>query len=511
MRAVPRLAALSLALAGAGHAAAQAPLPDRYGPEQEEGGQPTPLERAALEAVRDRLGGGLAHSPALSAAARRLAALMASGAQGALARPRVRLALAEAAAFDPAPAAVGVAGPAERLPQQIAAALGGSAYTHLGVGVAEGAGGACAVALLSHRRAAIEPFPREVPEAAAATLRGRLVGLSGARVYVTGPDGLAREVPVGAGRGQDFEARLAFGRAGRYVVEVLGSGGRGPEVAALLVIAAGGAPLAEAPRPAAEGDPADLRAAEERVAAAVDSLRARRDLPPLAGDERLREVARRHSAEMLAAGAVAHVLRGGEGAAERLRRSRVSFRRALENLARAGSAAAAHESIEESPAHLANLLDPAVTRLGVGAARGQLAGGEPVVYLTEILVEPVDDSSDSRLRPEERVRQALWRERERLGAPALLADPLLDALASRAAREMLRADALAPGEHGARALALGRKLAATDAFVASAPGEAVRSKNLPSARFRRVGVGVAIGDSPTYGAGLLWIAVIYTD
>jgi hypothetical protein len=147
----------------------------------------------------------------------------------------------------------------------------------------------------------------------------------------------------------------------------------------------------------------------------------------------------------------------------------------------------------------------------VGLARGRLPGGEPVVYLTELLVEPVDDSSDSRLRPEERVRVALWKERERLRAPALLADPLLDALAAQAARDMLRAGALAQGDHASRALALGRKIAAVDAFVAAGPGEAARSTNLPSPRFRRVGVGVAIGDSPTYGAGLLWIAVVYTD
>jgi hypothetical protein len=47
--------------------------------------------------------------------------------------------------------------------------------------------------------------------------------------------------------------------------------------------------------------------------------------------------------------------------------------------------------------------------------------------------------------------------------------------------------------------------------VASAPAEALRSRNLPDPRFRRVGVGVATGDSRRYGARRLWIAVVYTD
>jgi hypothetical protein len=50
-----------------------------------------------------------------------------------------------------------------------------------------------------------------------------------------------------------------------------------------------------------------------------------------------------------------------------------------------------------------------------------------------------------------------------------------------------------------------------DVFVASGPEEAARSANVRNARFRRVGVGVALGDSARFGAGRLWIAVVYTD
>jgi len=94
-----------------------------------------------------------------------------------------------------------------------------------------------------------------------------------------------------------------------------------------------------------------------------------------------------------------------------------------------------------------------------------------------------------------------------LGGPG---DPL-DDLAGRAARAMLRRDDPEPGRVAEEALALGRRDAGADAFVGASPDAAASSGSLRDARYRRVGVGVAFGDSRRFGAGLLWIAVIYTD
>jgi uncharacterized protein YkwD len=109
------------------------------------------------------------------------------------------------------------------------------------------------------------------------------------------------------------------------------------------------------------------------------------------------------------------------------------------------------------------------------------------------------------------VRQVLWRERERAGAAPLTSDPALDALAAATAEDLRSRDTTDPGDLDARALALPRTLAAVDVFVASAPDDAVRSANVRDGRFRRVGVGVATGDSRRFGAGRLFIAVVYTD
>jgi uncharacterized protein YkwD len=540
---------------------------------------PTPLESAALAEVRAAMARASpprpaapppAVSPELTAAARDLARRAAAGEPRPLAAASLRSALSAAGATDPAPAGVLLAS----RPGDVAHALSLSARlrgaTHLGVGIAVVDGTAWAVLLAAERRAELEPFPRQVAAGARAVLRGRLVGLSRPRVYVAAPSGWAREVPVRE-TGDRFEAELAFEEAGRWRVEVMGEGAGGPTVAALVdtearpgaavphappATAAPQAPGAPPPpppaadaggRPPAPSDaladpppasPAPDAAAppdgsvagaappppapgsdEVRVLGAIDARRVRQGLAPLRSDPDLAALARRHSAAMLAAGTVAHVLRGGEDVVGRLRSAGVAFRVASENVARGEDALDAHRAVEESPAHLANLLSPRVRDVGVGVARGALPGGQPVAYLTQILIQPPDDGDWSGLSPEGRAKEAIAAVRARSGLAPLAFEAGLDALARDAAREMLRRGEPDPGDLAGRALARrpaargqgGTEVAAADAFVAVSPADASRSPNVADARYRRAGVGVARGDSLRFGPGLYWIAVVYTD
>ncbi|HEU4382250.1 MAG TPA: CAP domain-containing protein [Anaeromyxobacteraceae bacterium] len=482
-----------------------------YGPEPSV--SPTPLERAAYDAVRGALPPGAVKpvlSPALVLAARAVAARAAAGDPDPISRPRLREALSAGLSYDPAPVAVLLAAsPHDAAAGLAARALSVAGQTHFGVGVAE-RGATAWVALLAARRlATLEPFPRQVEAGVRARLRGELRGLSSPRVFLTLPSGLVREVPVEGRRA--FSAEIRFESRGRYLLEVLGTGASGPAVAALFAVSCGGASLAEPAQAAAPPDPSDLGEAEAQVLSAIDATRRRHGLSPLETGPELGAAARRHSQRMVEVGVLAHVLPGDGDVGERLRRDRIPFRRATENIALGPTALAAHAAAEESPGHRANLLDPRARLVGCGLARGRLPGGEPVVYLTEILVEPLESGPPSRLSPEGRVKQAIWRERERLGRPPLLQDAKLDELAREAVRSMLARDDPAPGDLGERALALGRGLAAVDAFVAAAPEGALRSANLGDARHRRVGVAAAVGDSSRYGPGLLWIAVVYTD
>jgi len=199
----------------------------------------------------------------------------------------------------------------------------------------------------------------------------------------------------------------------------------------------------------------------------------------------------------------------------RLRAAGVPYRRAFENVARGDDALDAHRAVESSPAHLANLLAPQAEAAGVGIARGRLSSGQPVTFLTEVMVEPVDDGSASALTPEGRVKEAIAAERARLGLPRLEADAALDGLAREAVRGMLRRDDPAPGDLAERAAALrpGRRGApsAADGLVVTTPEAAARRAGATAPRFRRFGVGAIRGDSARFGAGLYWIAVVYAE
>jgi uncharacterized protein YkwD len=473
----------------------------------------SPIEAAAARLARDRLdrdGARPSLSGALVLAARELARRAATGAPAPLDRASLRYALARALSYDPAPTAYLVQHQEDRIVEALAHMLGRGTATHVGVGAAEAGGSVVLVLLASSRKARLDPFPREVPLRGRAIVSGRLArGLVQPRVFLTIPAGTVREAKVGGGAA--FTAELSFPEAGRYLVELVAQGAGGPEVAALFPVSAGGA--AEGPPPALQArvEPPDAGAAEGLVLDALNTLRSRHGLQPVRASPKLADVARRHSEAMLAEGRVAHVVTGSGPLGGRLLRAGIAYRQACENVARAATSLGAHEAAEESPAHRANMLRSDVTRAGVGIARGSGAAGEPTAYLTEILVEPSEDQSESRLTPDARVREALWRDRARLALPPLTSDATLDALARDAAHVLRETDAGERGELEQRALALGRRWAAVDVFVASATGDAVRSANLRDPRFRRVGVGVVEGASRRFGASRLFIAIVYTD
>jgi uncharacterized protein YkwD len=349
----------------------------------------TPLKAATLDRVRQALPQRTvpALSEPLAQAARALARAAAAGEPRPLSSSALRAALDEAGVVDPAPAAVVLSSRAASLPEAMAAAARFRGATHLGIGVVVRDDLAWAVLLASERRAEIDPFPRRLVPGSRARLGGRLLHLDGPRVWVSTPSGAAFEVPVESD-GRRFSASILFSEPGAWRVEVGGVGARGPSVAALLEVAC----TADGSLPHSDGTPgpSDPGDGEARIRAEANALRARQGLPPLRSASALDEQARRHSEAMLAAATVAHRLEGGGDLSARLAAAGIPFRSGRENVARGDGALDAHRAMVGSPAHLANLLAPEVQLMGMGIARGVLPGGQPVVYLTEILVEPRD-------------------------------------------------------------------------------------------------------------------------
>jgi uncharacterized protein YkwD len=80
----------------------------------------------------------------------------------------------------------------------------------------------------------------------------------------------------------------------------------------------------------------------------------------------LTEVARAHSADMLARGYFSHHSPEGKSAFDRLRAAKISFRLAGENLAFAPTVKLAHQGLMNSPGHRANILRPQYAKIGIG-------------------------------------------------------------------------------------------------------------------------------------------------
>jgi uncharacterized membrane protein required for colicin V production len=132
------------------------------------------------------------------------------------------------------------------------------------------------------------------------------------------------------------------------------------------------APVKEGERidlPFKEAHPTPDPEAETAMLHLLNAERRRRGLAPLRMDERLRQLARKHSADMLVRGYFGHENPEGRSPFDRMRVAGVSFHAAGENIAFAPSVSTAHTGLMNSPGHRANILNPAFHRVGIGAMK----------------------------------------------------------------------------------------------------------------------------------------------
>jgi uncharacterized protein YkwD len=113
---------------------------------------------------------------------------------------------------------------------------------------------------------------------------------------------------------------------------------------------------------------------EAQMLELVNGERVAAGLAPLAADDELREVARRHSSDMFARGYFAHVTPEGRDPFARIREAGYTFRTAGENLALAPTLSLAHTGLMNSPGHRANILRPQFGRVGIGIMDGGRRG-----------------------------------------------------------------------------------------------------------------------------------------
>ncbi|MFN8497770.1 MAG: CvpA family protein [Anaerolineae bacterium] len=109
---------------------------------------------------------------------------------------------------------------------------------------------------------------------------------------------------------------------------------------------------------------------EEQMLAWVNDERRAAGLPPLVMDERLRQLARQHSQDMLRRAYFSHYTPDGLSPFDRMRAARIPFSAAGENLAEAPTLGMAHRGLMNSPGHRANILSPSFGRVGIGVIDG---------------------------------------------------------------------------------------------------------------------------------------------
>jgi uncharacterized protein YkwD len=382
--------------------------------------------------------------------------------------------------------------------------------THVGIGAVKRGDVAALVLLFTERRLLLAPMGRlfarrPPPQPLCAQL---LEPLKSADVFVTRPGGQVDKYPTREEKGA-WCATIDFPSEGRHTLEVLARGERGPQVAALFFVQVGA--VASKDTPLAEREPATLEEARARVLLRINALRKANAVPALARDFELDSIAQAYAERLAGENFFAHVAPDGEDLKARMRRAGYRYTNAGENLGLANGALAAHFSIEHSPGHRKNLLDPGYTRAGVGSAKNSI--GQTLVV--EVLANPAMARVDE--DPAVEANQALAEARKSRGLAPLIRSAVLDQLATAHARRALELDtpkSRLPGENLHDRVFAARddlKSTSVDFFVTDSPALVIDSKNLFDPKATLVGIGVVKGDSATYGTAKFWLVIIYAS
>jgi uncharacterized protein YkwD len=407
--------------------------------------------------------------------------------------------------YEPSPTAgIATVSPASRADRAVSELFPKSCrFNRVGVAAARlPDGGAVVCALTAKHGTTLERIPgRVVPRQIVAVAGTLESGLRNPRLFVTRPSGEVQELEL-ASNGARFSTRVALKERGEHSIEVLAEGPGGPQVAAVRRVFVGALPPIRPPPDPHTGD--GLLGVEHAIA----RLRASHGLPALERDPELDAAAEAHSKEMARLRMFAHVLPTTGSLSDRLRERGYGYRSIGENIGLSSDVASAHEAIVGSPAHLANLLDPRHRRLGLGSATGLTADGLEGVYLTEVFAVPVIGTAD----PAADVARFIESARQKRGLPPLVRDAALDRVASREIRVTADEDRMKlDGTLASRALTESKSLssAVAELYVGSAPDEVGGSKNLAERKWTHVGVGALYASSRQYGAGRLWVLLLY--
>jgi len=228
---------------------------------------------------------------------------------------------------------------------------------------------------LMERKTVLAPFPAQVEAGRSYHLEGTFgPGYGGPILYVTSPLGTVVKLD-GKHRGEQFFFDFTFPReTGRYSLEVLVRGTKGPTVANLFPVFQGVDPdygKENAELEVDEDFDCDPTVCERTLLGWVNTYRAQYKLSLLERDAKMDLIARGHSIDMQRNKFFGHQSPTTGNVGDRTKAQGVAFLKVTENLGKDTSLGKGFLGLLESPGHRMNLLDREVSRIGVGVAGGK--------------------------------------------------------------------------------------------------------------------------------------------
>jgi uncharacterized protein YkwD len=378
--------------------------------------------------------------------------------------------------------------------------------TDVGIGVAVRGPEELFVTLIFYEKhSELDPFPTLPILGAEYRLSGRLEGgLEKPCLVVTTPDGQVTEESLKLSPARRFESAVRFDKGrGEYSVEITASGSLGPTVVDLMHCYAGVEYPAPTIPPKKSPMSADVREGEQLMLELINKARAEAHLPALAYDERLSEAARAHSEDMFQNKYFAHDSPTVGTLAERMAKAGIKAKKFCENIADNQDLLVAHQELMDSPGHRKDILDPDLTRVGVGIIRAE--NGQLLV--TEDFMEDYQTYDTSALAAQ--LIEGLNEARGNNAIAWLTESSALSDIALENSRAMMASGKLDQSQVKAliRQGRLRLKSVQAAMFESVDPTAPAQVAEALKARYQEIGVGIVQDSSPS-GAKVLWTTVL---
>lgn len=359
--------------------------------------------------------------------------------------------------------------------------------------------------LLREKHSTVVPFPTQPLLGRSYRLAGEVErGYTKAMLIVTSPDGKVAEQKLELDASNRFDSVVAFDDGkGKYDVEITAQGKLGPAVLELMRCYAG----VPYPEPDVQdrtvATPRDLRQAERIIFDMINRSRGEAGLAALEYDDDLARVARGHSEDMRDHRFFAHVSPTLGELGDRMARAGIKARRFTENIASNPDLAAAHRGLMESPGHRMNILDPDVTRVGVGIVRGE----DKQLFVTENFMQDFTAYDPATVAAD--FLKAVNDARAAKGGKAMATDATLDRIALDNSKAMSRAGKLAhdTARSEMQKVRLTVKYVQIGILQSADPPKPEQMAETLKAKYSVVGIGVVQSQSAG-GERTLWTTVL---